>query len=67
MIRSAFVDLSREIYKHANEYPLTVKEAAKFLGVSPQLCWVTHSSMYLWVERKQIPTSPRDGPKHPSS
>jgi excisionase family DNA binding protein len=32
----------------ASEIPLTVKEAAKFLGVSPQ-------SVYLWVERKQIP------------
>jgi excisionase family DNA binding protein len=31
-----------------NELPLTVKEAAKFLGVSPQ-------TVYLWVERKQIP------------
>jgi excisionase family DNA binding protein len=30
------------------EYPLTVKEAAKYLGVSPQ-------TVYLWVERKQIP------------
>ena len=30
------------------EYPMTVQEAAKFLGVSPQ-------SVYLWVERKQIP------------
>lgn len=30
------------------EQPLTVKEAAKFLGVSPQ-------TVYLWVERKQIP------------
>jgi excisionase family DNA binding protein len=28
--------------------PLTVREAAKFLGVSPQ-------TVYLWVERKQIP------------
>jgi excisionase family DNA binding protein len=28
--------------------PLTVKEAADFLGVSPQ-------TVYLWVERKQIP------------
>jgi len=27
---------------------LTVREAAKYLGVSPQ-------SVYLWVERKQIP------------
>ncbi len=32
----------------ANEIPLTVKEAAKYLGVSPQ-------TVYLWVERKQIP------------
>jgi excisionase family DNA binding protein len=32
----------------ASEIPLTVKEAAKFLGVSPQ-------SVYVWVERKQIP------------
>ena len=30
------------------EHPLTVKEAAKYLGVSPQ-------TVYLWVERKQIP------------
>ncbi len=32
----------------ANEFPLTVREAARFLGVSPQ-------TVYLWVERKQIP------------
>jgi excisionase family DNA binding protein len=32
----------------ANEIPLSVKEAAKYLGVSPQ-------TVYLWVERKQIP------------
>ena len=31
-----------------DDSPLTVKEAAKFLGVSPQ-------TVYLWVERKQIP------------
>jgi excisionase family DNA binding protein len=30
------------------EHPLTVRDAAKFLGVSPQ-------TVYLWVERKQIP------------
>lgn len=30
------------------EYPLTVREAARFLGVSPQ-------TVYVWVERKQIP------------
>jgi excisionase family DNA binding protein len=39
-------DLQRST--HADEYPLTVKEAAIFLGVSPQ-------TVYLWVERKQIP------------
>jgi excisionase family DNA binding protein len=33
--------------RHA-DYPLTVREAARFLGVSPQ-------TVYLWVERKQIP------------
>lgn len=31
-----------------DEYPMTVREAAKYLGVSPQ-------TVYLWVERKQIP------------
>jgi hypothetical protein len=30
--------------------PLTVREAAKFLGLSPQ-------TVYLWVERKQVPIS----------
>jgi excisionase family DNA binding protein len=32
----------------SDERPLTVREAAKFLGVSPQ-------TVYLWVERKQVP------------
>ena len=32
----------------SSEPPLTVRDAAHFLGVSPQL-------VYLWVERKQIP------------
>ena len=31
-----------------SDFPMNVKEAAKFLGVSPQ-------TVYLWVERKQIP------------
>ena len=31
-----------------DDRPWTVREAAKFLGVSPQ-------TVYLWVERKQIP------------
>jgi excisionase family DNA binding protein len=30
------------------ELPITVKEAARFLGVSAQ-------TVYLWVERKRIP------------
>jgi excisionase family DNA binding protein len=32
----------------ADELPLTVRDAAAYLGVSPQ-------TVYLWVERKQIP------------
>jgi excisionase family DNA binding protein len=32
----------------SDDCPLTVKETAKFIGVSPQ-------TVYLWVERKQIP------------
>jgi excisionase family DNA binding protein len=32
----------------ADERPLTVREAAKYLGVSPQ-------TVYLWVERRAIP------------
>jgi excisionase family DNA binding protein len=32
----------------ADEIPFTVRQAALFLGVSPQ-------TVYLWVERKQIP------------
>ena len=31
-----------------HEFPIKVREAANFLGVSPQ-------TVYLWVERKQIP------------
>jgi excisionase family DNA binding protein len=31
-----------------DEYPITVQEAAQYLGVSAQ-------TVYLWVERKQIP------------
>jgi excisionase family DNA binding protein len=30
------------------EYPMTVRQAAQFLGVSAQ-------TVYLWVKRKQIP------------
>ncbi len=30
------------------DFPLTVRDASMYLGVSPQ-------TVYLWVERKQIP------------
>jgi len=48
MTRGAFVELEKERPTLFEEYPLTVREAAKYLGVSPQ-------TVYLWVERKQIP------------
>jgi len=48
MIRAALVDTDEQISEPKEEYPLTVREAAKYLGVSPQ-------TVYLWVERKQIP------------
>jgi excisionase family DNA binding protein len=38
-------DLNRD---SRSNLPMTVREAARFLGVSPQ-------TVYLWVERKQIP------------
>jgi hypothetical protein len=41
-----------------DELPLTVRQAAVYLGVCIQ-------TVYLWVERKQIPPSPRNGPEHP--
>ena len=41
-------DITPQTSMSADEYPLTVKEAAKYLGVSSQ-------TVYLWVERKQIP------------
>lgn len=40
-----FSSLPRNLF---DDRPLTVKEAAFYLGVSPQ-------TVYLWVERKQIP------------
>lgn len=36
------------IASSGDERPWTVQQAAQFLGVSPQ-------TVYLWVERKQIP------------
>jgi excisionase family DNA binding protein len=38
----------KENFASSDERPLTVRDAAKFLGVSPQ-------TVYLWVERKQVP------------
>jgi len=40
--------LQKPASSSGDECPLTVRQAAKFLGVSPQ-------TVYLWVERKQIP------------
>ena len=48
MNQRALLELNESTTIHPEEYPLTVREAAKYLGVSPQ-------SVYLWVERKQIP------------
>jgi excisionase family DNA binding protein len=48
MSQRLLLDHNESIALHAEEYPLTVREAAKYLGGSPQ-------SVYLWVERKQIP------------
>lgn len=48
MIQQLVAMRNTESLTVADERPLTVREAAKFLGVSPQ-------TVYLWVERKQIP------------
>jgi len=48
MTRAALIETDQQVVKLTEEYPLTVREAAKYLGVSPQ-------TVYLWVERKQIP------------
>jgi len=45
---SALKALPESLPVGRNELPMTVKEAARFLGVSAQ-------TVYLWVERKQIP------------
>ena len=46
--QDTFVGFDPRTLASDDEYPLKVKEAAKYLGVSPQ-------TVYLWVERKQIP------------
>jgi len=48
MNQQSVVDSLERISNLPEDNPLTVREAAKFLGVSPQ-------TVYLWVERKQIP------------
>jgi excisionase family DNA binding protein len=46
MIREALPQVARNA--RTEDGPMTVREAATYLGVSPQ-------TVYLWVERKQIP------------
>ena len=48
MNQNIFVGPQENVSVRLEEWPLTVREAAKYLGVSPQ-------TVYLWVERKQIP------------
>ena len=57
MTQDALLAAGEQIINLKEEYPLTVREAAKYLGVSLQ-------TVYLWVERKQIP-HPRNGSEHP--
>ena len=46
-ITTDFASAQKATFKR-EELPLTVRDAASYLGVSPQ-------TVYLWVERKQIP------------
>ena len=48
MKKNTLVEMKIQALTDGNEHPWTVPEAANFLGVSPQ-------TVYLWVERKQIP------------
>ena len=50
LVHSKFESVTKSEHNHVfrPNLPMTVKEAAIFLGVSPQ-------TVYLWVERKQIP------------
>ncbi|HTA56579.1 MAG TPA: helix-turn-helix domain-containing protein [Candidatus Baltobacteraceae bacterium] len=48
MKNNTLVEMKIQTPTDGNEHPWTVPEAANFLGVSPQ-------TVYLWVERKQIP------------
>jgi excisionase family DNA binding protein len=48
MINELLTRSEKQVSSSLEDQPLTVREAAKYLGVSPQ-------TVYLWVERKQIP------------
>jgi excisionase family DNA binding protein len=48
MNQQAFTEAQENVSAFREECPLTVRQAAKYLGVSTQ-------TVYLWVERKQIP------------
>ena len=48
MSKANRTDATGSIPSSGDERPWTVQQAARFLGVSPQ-------TVYLWVERKQIP------------
>jgi excisionase family DNA binding protein len=48
MNREAILQIDRHTSTPSDDRPLTVREAAIYLGVSAQ-------TVYLWVERKQIP------------
>ena len=48
MSRTAITEFPYESSSPSEDYPLNAQDAAKYLGVSPQ-------TVYLWVERKQIP------------
>jgi len=48
MKKNTLVEMKIQTLTDGNEHPWTVPEAANFLGVSTQ-------TVYLWVERKQIP------------
>jgi excisionase family DNA binding protein len=48
MSKANRIEATGPIVSSGDERPWTVQQAAQFLGVSPQ-------TVYLWVERKQIP------------
>jgi excisionase family DNA binding protein len=48
MKKNTLVEMEIRTPTRSDEHPWTVPEAANFLGVSVQ-------TVYLWVERKQIP------------